>query len=58
MFQLGLTVSRLQKTRKHDKIIKNLHDGESISQLVRDRSYPAKVLAKKFKEAQNKETGK
>lgn len=31
------------------KVIYNLHQGESISELVRDKSYPAKVLAKKFK---------
>lgn len=31
------------------KIIRNLHNGESISQLTKDRSYPAKVLANKFK---------
>lgn len=31
------------------KIIRNLHNGQSISQLTKDRSYPAKVLAKKFK---------
>ncbi len=37
------------------KIIRNLHNGQSISQLTKDRSYPAKVLAKKFEEAkQNK----
>ena len=30
------------------KIIRNLHNGQSISQLTKDRSYPAKVLAKKF----------
>ena len=34
------------------KIIRNLHNGQSISQLTKDRSYPAKVLAKKFKEVQ------
>lgn len=38
------------------KIIRNLHNGQSISQLTKDRSYPAKVLAKKFEEAkQNKD---
>ena len=38
------------------KIIRNLHNGQSISELSRDRSYPAKVLAKKFEEAkQNKD---
>ena len=30
------------------KIIYNLHEGESISKLMKDRSYPAQVLAKKF----------
>lgn len=30
------------------KIIYNLHNEESISPLLRDKSYPAKVLAKKF----------
>lgn len=31
------------------RVIYNLHQGESISELIRDKSYPAKVLAKKFK---------
>ena len=30
------------------KIIYNLHEGESISNIMKDRSYPAKVLSKKF----------
>ena len=32
------------------RVIHNLHEGESISELMRDRSYPSKVLAKKFEE--------
>ena len=32
------------------KVIYNLHEGEIISQLMKDRSYPAKVLANKFNE--------
>ncbi len=36
------------------KIIYNLNMGESISQLLRDKSYPAKVLAKKFEESGKK----
>ena len=31
------------------RIIYNLHEGKSISKIMRDRSYPAKVLEKKFK---------
>lgn len=30
------------------RVIHNLHEGESISELMKDRSYPSKVLAKKF----------
>ncbi len=30
------------------KIIYNLHNGQSISELLRDKSYPSKILAKKF----------
>ena len=33
------------------QVIHNLHEGESISQLMKDRSYPSKVLAKKFEES-------
>ena len=32
------------------RVIHNLHEGESISELMKDRSYPSKVLAKKFEE--------
>ena len=35
------------------RVIHNLHNGESISQLMRDRSYPSKVLTKKFSEYEN-----
>ena len=31
------------------RIIYNLHEGKSISKIMKDRSYPAKVLEKKFK---------
>jgi len=31
-------------------IICNLHNGESISELLRDKSYPSKVLAQKFEQ--------
>lgn len=34
------------------KIIYNLHNGESISDLLRDKSYPSKVLAEKFGQEQ------
>lgn len=37
------------------KIIRNLHNGQSISELTKDRSYPAKVLAKKFESVERKE---
>ena len=30
------------------RVIHNLHEGESISELMKDRSYPSKVLARKF----------
>ena len=30
------------------KIIYNLHNGDSICELLRDKSYPSKILAKKF----------
>lgn len=32
------------------QIIYNLHNGESISGLMRDKSYPSKILAKKFEQ--------
>ncbi|MBO6145796.1 MAG: ribose-phosphate diphosphokinase [Bacilli bacterium] len=32
------------------RVIHNLHEGESISELMKDRSYPSKVLAKKIEE--------
>lgn len=32
------------------KVIHNLHEKESISKLMKDRSYPSKVLKKKFEE--------
>lgn len=30
------------------RVIHNLHEGKSISELMKDRSYPSKVLARKF----------